>query len=170
MSATIVLQDTGKRTINGSVEFDRVNGGTSFNMMATSINFSRGLSTDTTDEAGNVGDAGFSSPEVGTAATQVPTLSIRGTLDLNDNDQRNELKYITQLARTRGLVKLHSVEDRVILYHLPYSPTNSATFAGESTVSSGNPLYVRVGQASVSQVAGSPFRVAFTLSLLVHAE
>ena len=170
MSESIVLQDTGKRTINGSVEFDRVNGGTSFNLMATSINFGQGLATDTTEEAGNIGSAGFASPEVGTAATQVPTISVRGTLDLNDSDHRSELKYLAQLARTRGLVKLHSVEDRVLLYHLPYSPDNSSTFASESTVASGNPLYVRVGKVNFSQVADSPFRVAFTLSLFVHAE
>ena len=170
MSESIVLQDTGKRTINGSVEFDRVNGGTSWNMMAQSINFGQGLATDTTEEAGNIGSAGFSSPEVGTAATQVPTISVRGTLDLNVSEQRSELKYLAQLARTRGLVKLHSVEDRVLLYHLPYSPDNSSTFASESTVGSGNPLYVRVGKVNFSQIAGSPFRVGFTLNLFVHAE
>ena len=84
MSESIVLQDTGKRTINGSVEFDRVNGGTSFNMLVQSINFGQGLATDTTEEAGNIGDAGFALPEVGTAATTVPTVSLRGTLNLND--------------------------------------------------------------------------------------
>lgn len=170
MAESIVLQDTGKRTINGSVEFDRVNGGTSFNMLVTQINFTHGLATDTTEEAGNIGSAGFSLPEVGTASTQVPTISIRGSLNLNDSDQRNELKYLAQLARTRGLIKLHSVEDRVLLYHLPYSPDNSSTFASESTVASGNPLYVRVGRINYSQIAGSPFRVGFTLNLFVHAE
>lgn len=170
MAESIVLQDTGRRTINGSTEFDRVNGGTAFNMMVQSINFGQGLATDTTEEAGNIGSAGFPLPEVGTASTTVPTISVRGTLNLNDSDQRNELKYLAQLARTRGLIKLHSVEDRVLLYHLPYSPDNSSTFAGESTVTSGNPLYVRVGKVNFSQVSGSPFRVAFTLSLFVHAE
>lgn len=170
MAESIVLQDTGKRTINSSVEFDRVNGGTAFNMMVQSINFGQGLATDTTEEAGNIGSAGFSLPEVGTASTTVPTISVRGTLNLNASDQRNELKFLAQLARTRGLIKLHSVEDRVLLYHLPYSPDNSSTFASESTVTSGNPLYVRVGKVNFSQVSGSPFRVAFTLSLFVHAE
>ena len=170
MAESIVLQDTGRRTINGSTEFDRVNGGTAFNMMVQSINFGQGLATDTTEEAGNIGSAGFSLPEVGTAATTVPTVSLRGTLNLNDSGQRNELKFLSQLARTRGLVKLHSVEDRVFISHLTYSPDNSSTFASESVVGSGNPLYVRVGKVSFSQISGSPFRVGFTLSLLVHAE
>ncbi len=65
---------------------------------------------------------------------------------------------------------MHSVEDRVFISHLTYSPDNSSTFASESVVASGNPLYVRVGKVNFSQIAGSPFRVGFTLSLLVHAE
>ncbi len=54
MAQAISLQDTGKRTIGGSAEFNQVDGGTAFTIHVVSMTFTQGLEADTTSESGNL--------------------------------------------------------------------------------------------------------------------
>jgi len=170
MAQAISLQDTGQRTIGGSSEFNQVNGGTAFTINIATMNFSQGLETDTTSEAGNIGSAGFANPEVGTASTAGGKIAIKGSLDMNESGATDKLKWLAQLARTRGLIKVYSDDTRVLSYHLAYDSLNASAFTAESTISSSNPIYARVGSVGLSQSSGAPFRIKYTVALLIHAE
>lgn len=170
MNGVIRLEDSGKRTINGSVEFNRVNNGSPFNINASNVAFRQGLSTDDSPQAGDVTtSAGFTSPEIGTASTEAPKLSITGSVDTTDGNI-GHLILIAQLARTRGLIKIYSNDSYSLPNLLSYSPDNSDSFTAESNVGSGNPMYARVGSVSIRQSASSAQRILYTLELLIHAE
>lgn len=170
MAQAISLQDTGKRTIGGSAEFNQVNGGTAFTINVVSMTFTQGLETDTTSESGNIGSAGFANPEVGTASTSGAKMSIKGSLDMNTSGATDKIKWLAQLARTRGLIKVYSDDTRVLTYHLAYDSLNASNFTAESTISSSNPVYARVGSMNVSQSPAAPFRVKYSVALLIHSE
>jgi hypothetical protein len=170
MAQAISLQDTGQRTIGGSAEFNRVNGGTAFTINIATMSFSQGLETDNTSEAGSIGSAGFANPEVGTASTAGGKLAIRGSVDMNASGETDKLKWLAQLARTRGLIKVYSDDTRVLSYHLAYDSLNAVTFTAESTISSSNPIYARVGSLNISQSPSTPFRIKYTVALLIHSE
>ena len=170
MAQAISLEDTGQRTVGGSAEFNRVNGGTAFTVNVATMTFSQGLETDTTAEAGHIGSAGFANPEVGTASTSASKIVVKGSLDMNTSGATDKIKYLAQLARTRGLIKVYSDDTRVLSYHLAYDSTNASAFTAESTISSSNPVYARVGSLSLSQSPAAPFRIRYSLALLVHSE
>jgi hypothetical protein len=100
MAQSISLQDTGQRTIGGSSEFNQVNGGTAFTINIATMSFSQGLETDTTSEAGNIGSAGFSNPEVGTASTAGGKIAVVGSLDMNTSGAVDKIKWLAPVSYT----------------------------------------------------------------------
>ena len=169
--AVINIQDTGKRTLaDSSAVFNQVNGGTAFNISASSVAFNQGLQTDDTPQAGDItSNAGFTNPEIGTASTSAPKLVLAGSIDTTDINIAN-VKLLAQLSRTRGLIAIYANDDYTMPNFISYSSNNSSSFSAEALVSSSNPMYGRVDRVSIRQAATNPQRLTYTLELLIHSD
>tara|TARA_Y100000004_G_scaffold39077_1_gene42001 strand:+ start:2399 stop:2914 length:516 start_codon:yes stop_codon:yes gene_type:complete len=168
MTQLIRLEDTGQRTIDDTTNVftNKVNGGTGFNIAVNQVSFSQGLELDNKTEVNN-----FINPTIGTAGSSSGKITLAGSLDVNGGNTVI-LKHIAQLARTRGLIKVYGNESAYLPNFIAYNDGvgTAQNFSDEALISSGNPAYARVNSVSIRQLADSPFRVVYAITLLVHSE